>query len=151
MFSTLAFPDPGHRHVQLGYDCSLRAEGNSQWKCTVSGIFLNQGWDPAFLVCRRMELRLTLASFRSHLQQVLFQWSGAEWNRREHNKAQSRSTQSQWTEGCGRKAWCIPCKPQVKAHRGKATPVSACWALDFSLSHSTESGRCQSLQTSPDT
>lgn len=96
----------------------------------VSNFVLSQKWDPGLLVRRRVELRLTLASFLDHLC-----FNGQELSEMRENtlSAQSQSEPGARTEACLRKPGVVPLEPQGKAHKGKVASLSACWSLHFSL------------------
>lgn len=134
MFSTLASPTQVTVLGSWAMTAPLMGEGGCQWKCTGSSILPNQGWDPASLVCRRMELRLTLASCLDHLQLVLFQWLGAECDRREHNKAQCHADPGAQKPAAGRSG-AFHSNLKAKPTEEGPPPRQPAGPWTFSLSH----------------
>lgn len=142
MFSTLASPTQVTVLGSWAMTAPLMGEGGCQWKCTGNSILPNQGWDPASLVCKRMELRLTLASCLEHLQLLLFQWLGAECCRREHNKVHRSLQQDNLVHS-------TQTSRQSPHRRGHPRVSLLGPGLSLSPICSIESGRCQCLQPAP--
>lgn len=119
----------------------LMGEGGCQWKCTGSSILPNQGWDPASLVCRRMELRLTLGSCLGHLQLVQLSATGEGTIR--HSATLSQVHRSLQQDDLVHSTQTSRQSPQRRGH-----PRVSLLGPGLSLSPicSIESGRCQRLQ-----